>query len=796
MRDVALPRHRNGSGRDTKWTTDTGAVLSTKNSLSESRHANQWKSFGNDAGTKIGRKRIRLKAGLLMAIAFAALLWSDYALESTHLDVSTTLSKEQAARINATNHLADSSTMNLSASKNINISTAAPSLSPERANQSSVKYQWDGGSPDSYWYKTGLSQSLPVYRTFPDSAQIEKLKGNVVYRLEMVEELLRKRDQEFQRMNSTLELFPCRLDEVNGCLREKNAVDIESSQATGPVMLLYNPLHEVRYWCGKPIFGGGMEVIHEIPKECLSGENSLSLPYVHSPGPPARRNKGEPTEDEMKNSIELLYNQPFSLGYSPSEPVKCPVPCKKSDAMRQNINKIHVPNTNWTILFTMEGERYYPDFHVEPTFYRKNIFYSTTSFKSEIPITYSPGGWKTFDAIPPSVDFDKVIKGASFMARNCKSHNHRESVVKALIETDLRIDSISDCIHNAEAPPGVNPNDKTAVMEQYLFHLAFENQNVDDYITEKLWGTLLSGTLPVYLGAPNIREHVPENSIIVAEDFENPQALADYLIRLSNDKELYQSYHKWRNEPQTWFRDKYEFSKTGADCRMCKFAYARLRGLGWNHTKQTIVEPLIQHKTCRNAKGLIRHPLEESWLSDIRDTKTSIPVSSKDENDTCNLNDENRLIQVDDAVIRRKVYDRDGVTDLFIDVTLGGSKKNNLPDAYTLHIDTPIKNEGKMDQPHIVSDRMLWIQDDASRVYVMVSADGDIELSALDKSGKVEVRIPVASNSSSTTATFIRVRIVTEDIDHFHQDAEKFITNFGDMMMRDFFHPVESYRYA
>ncbi len=536
-------------------------------------------------------------------------------------------------------------------------------------------------------------------------------------------------------------------------------------------------------------------MIQEIRGECLSGKNALSLPYVYSPGTPAIRNKGVPTDDDMKSPIELFYNHPnHFLGCTPSEPVKCPVPCKLCAAYRQNINRIHVPNTNWTFQFTMEGERYYPDFHVEPTFYRDNIFYATTSFKSEIPITYSPGGWKTFDTIPPFVDFDKVIKGASFMARNCGSHNHRESVVKALIETDLRIDSISDCVHNAEAPTGVNKNNKTAVQEQYLFHLAFENQNVDDYITEKLWGTLHSGTLPVYLGAPNIREHVPENSIIVAEDFENPQALADYLIRLTKDKDLYQSYHKWRNEPQTWFRDKYEFSRTGPDCRMCKFVYARQRGLGWNHTKQTIVEPIIEHKTCRNAKGLVRHPFEETWLSNTRSTRSLTPVFAKDENDTCNLNDENRLIQVDEGVIRRKVYDRDGVTDLFIDITLGGSEKSNHPDAYILNMETPIKNEDKMEGPHIVSDKMLWIQDDESRIYVMVNADGDIELSTLDKTRKVEVRIPVAPSSSATT-TSIRVRIVTEDIDHFHQDAEKFITNFGDMMMRDFFHPVESYRY-
>ena len=159
-------------------------------------------------------------------------------------------------------------------------------------------------------------------------------------------------------------------------------------------------------------------------------------------------------------------------------------------------------------------------------------------------------------------------------------------------------------------------DNKTAVMEQYLFHLAFENQETDDYITEKLWGALASGTLPVYLGAKNIKEHVPRNSIIVAEDFKSPQNLADYLIRLTNDKYLYESYHKWRYQTiDDPFASKYEFTNTHSTCRMCKWVFAKRQGLGWNHSKQTISKPHIDHKTCRNEMGLIGYPFKEGSSS-------------------------------------------------------------------------------------------------------------------------------------------------------------------------------------
>jgi Glycosyltransferase family 10 (fucosyltransferase) C-term len=43
----------------------------------------------------------------------------------------------------------------------------------------------------------------------------------------------------------------------------------------------------------------------------------------------------------------------------------------------------------------------------------------------------------------------------------------------------------------------VDMSNKTDIMKEYLFHLGLENQQQDDYITEKVWGALGAGTLPV-----------------------------------------------------------------------------------------------------------------------------------------------------------------------------------------------------------------------------------------------------------------------------------------------------------
>lgn len=557
-----------------------------------------------------------------------------------------------------------------------------------------------------------------------------------------------------------------------------------------------------RFWCGERIPGGDILLVRDISDECRGRNNVVSLPYVYSKGPPAVLNEGIYAKNDSSIAVEL-FEESRRRGtgkiQTPTKLVKCSVPCKRRED-NDYLKIIKVANTNWTLRTTMEGERYYPFFKVRPMNYRKSIFYATTSFKSEIPMPYF--SLRSFSDIHPAIDFNKVIKGASFIAKNCNAHNSREDVVSALIETELRVDSLSKCLNNAELPPGADIDNKKSMQEQYLFHLAFENQNVDDYITEKLWDTFKSGTLPVYLGATNIKEHVPKNSIVLAEDFENPQALADYLIRLSKDKDLYESYHKWRDKPvDDWFVEKYEFTDTSFECRTCKWAYAKRHGLGWNPTKQAVLNPQIHHKICQNANGLIEHPFQEHWFSvspDAKDTKSPIEPthsSSTKATKSCALTDKNRVIEFADGTIRRKVYDRDGVTDLFIDFTTdGGHQSSNQ--IYVLRLETPIKPDGTNQEPHAVSNSSWWIQDDQSRFYVMVSGDGDIKLS-VHKPGTIEIAIPLPppmhSDTTATTGS-VRVRVATEDVDHFHRDADKFITYFGDLMMRDFFQPVESYQ--
>lgn len=303
--------------------------------------------------------------------------------------------------------------------------------------------------------------------------------------------------------------------------------------------------------------------------------------------------------------------------------------------------------------------------------------------------------------------------------------------------------------------------------ELSLKFLQFENQRSDDYITEKLWGSLSAGTLPVYFGAPNIRQHLPQKSAILSDDFKSPQELADYLIRLSKNKNLYNSYHKWREEKlEETFLKKYEFTTTHSTCRICKFSYALRHGFGFDYASQEIREPHVPHLTCRNKIGLVSHPFKECWVS-VSSGKP-LKVESRVHEKTCLIDDTNRGLKIDHDMVRRSIYDQDGVTDFDID--------GNFQNEYMLKLETPIAGSNLTQ----IDSKEYWLQDSTSRMTILLSKRIDTSVS---EDGTLELVIPLP----------LRIRIILEDVDYFHDGAWKERSYFGTVMKQDFSFPLQAF---
>ncbi|MBP0598381.1 hypothetical protein J8I26_09720 [Herbaspirillum sp. LeCh32-8] len=58
--------------------------------------------------------------------------------------------------------------------------------------------------------------------------------------------------------------------------------------------------------------------------------------------------------------------------------------------------------------------------------------------------------------------------------------------------------------------------DKHQLQSGFKFALCFENVSAPGYVTEKIIEALVAGAIPVYLGAPDIADHVPANAFIDA----------------------------------------------------------------------------------------------------------------------------------------------------------------------------------------------------------------------------------------------------------------------------------------
>jgi alpha(1,3/1,4) fucosyltransferase len=55
---------------------------------------------------------------------------------------------------------------------------------------------------------------------------------------------------------------------------------------------------------------------------------------------------------------------------------------------------------------------------------------------------------------------------------------------------------------------------KFEVLQKYEFCLCFENMSMDGYITEKMFDCLYAGTIPLYVGPPDIFKYIPEDVFV------------------------------------------------------------------------------------------------------------------------------------------------------------------------------------------------------------------------------------------------------------------------------------------
>ncbi|WP_145720517.1 glycosyltransferase family 10 fucosyltransferase [Mesorhizobium tianshanense] len=120
----------------------------------------------------------------------------------------------------------------------------------------------------------------------------------------------------------------------------------------------------------------------------------------------------------------------------------------------------------------------------------------------------------------------------------------------AELSRHIKIDSYGRHLNNRSIlGPDLGSKTKVGTIARHRFCLALENSIETDYVTEKIFDAFRAGTVPIYLGAPNVSEFVPTNSYIDANAFRDAKDLVSYLQHLIETPQAYEAYFAWRARP-------------------------------------------------------------------------------------------------------------------------------------------------------------------------------------------------------------------------------------------------------
>ena len=79
---------------------------------------------------------------------------------------------------------------------------------------------------------------------------------------------------------------------------------------------------------------------------------------------------------------------------------------------------------------------------------------------------------------------------------------------------------------------------KMEILSKMKFSICFENFIFPGYVTEKIFDCLLTGAIPIYLGAPDIEKYVPEAAFIDGRKFSSFSEINQYVRALKQDEVL------------------------------------------------------------------------------------------------------------------------------------------------------------------------------------------------------------------------------------------------------------------
>jgi len=547
------------------------------------------------------------------------------------------------------------------------------------------------------------------------------------------------------------------------------------------VLYAYNSAPFPRYLCGHQLDPGqGMK----LEERC---EEAVHL-FV---------NDEPPVSGQGMAPIVVQAKEGPMLDKEKLESVECDIPCQFDKELMKPVaehvqRKMYIQGTNWKILHT-EANPYFREYaKVERTSFRQDVYYSTHSFQSSIPLS-SYSFDKYYLRNRPALDWKAAANKATYVLDsdcNINGGSARRQKWYAAVEAVMPTASYGSCHHNADLVQGETVSTmegRVALAKKNRIHLAFESGIEKDYTTPIVWESLLSGAVPAILGAANLDDLLPPKSAILCSNFNTWDKFAATVKEISSNQTLWESYQKWRTDETALaaFEKKFSFTKTSSQCRTCRWAYAKKYGLGWDHQQQAVKETYIPRRLCiDDSSKMVTKPFREAWVGH----------SSTVASESCKSLTFESIVEGAGYKVNRRIYQHDGITDIYIKSVTRDSSNNedivmllevdvkNLEGAYFPNTHTLVPT---VRSPLVSSGS---IQDQRSKVTVLANWETEIRS---PQAGMLELVIERKGQPILADETR-RLRIFTEDFSELHdKPTEFFPSSFGKMVTKDFVDPLQ-----
>ena len=268
----------------------------------------------------------------------------------------------------------------------------------------------------------------------------------------------------------------------------------------------------------------------------------------------------------------------------PDFEVECPRKCKftsdrstirNSDAVifhlwditdRKQLPVYHDPKQPW-VLYNME-----PPIMTSHIKHFNDVFNVTMTYRIDSDV-YVPYGYiRAYRNYlkgrgGPWVNYaSSKTKKIAWFVSSCKTKSGRNEYVEVL-KKYIQVDIYGRC---GDMVCSKEDGKKCLQMLQsdYYFYLSFENSLCQDYITEKVWDVMKFNVIPVVYGAGNYARVLPTGSYIDIRNFTSAQKLAEYLMHVSSNEQVYNSYFTWHNRFEVvWIKQKQR------QCALCNYLY-------------------------------------------------------------------------------------------------------------------------------------------------------------------------------------------------------------------------------